>query len=177
MNTELTMLTWTLVLAFVQILAFDIARTGQYGLKWNTGPRDEEMPPLSAMAERLRRAQNNLFETLPLFIAAVLIAHVAGKESSTTALGAQIYFLGPRGLSAPLCLWRASSAFAGLAGQHSGSLDDLLGPFGRLILRFGAGPSDPPLFGPIPSNSRDRDRAADFSAPCPSHCAVGPRPR
>ena len=31
MNTELTMLTWTLVLAFVQILAFDIARTGQYG--------------------------------------------------------------------------------------------------------------------------------------------------
>ena len=94
MNTELTMLTWILVLAFVQILAFDIARTGQYGLKWNTGPRDEEMPPLSAMAERLRRAQNNLFETLPLFIAAVLIAHVAGKESSTTALGAQIYFWG-----------------------------------------------------------------------------------
>ena len=55
---------------------------------------DVLMPPLSAMAERLRRAQNNLFETLPLFIAAVLIAHVAGKESSTTALGAQIYFWG-----------------------------------------------------------------------------------
>jgi uncharacterized MAPEG superfamily protein len=94
MNTELTILAWTLVLAFLQILAFDFARTGQYGIKWNTGPRDEEMPPLSAMAERLRRAQDNLFETLPLFIAAILIAHVADKETALTALGAQIYFWG-----------------------------------------------------------------------------------
>jgi uncharacterized MAPEG superfamily protein len=94
MTIELKMLAWTLVLAFVQILLFDIARTGQYGLKWNTGPRDEEMPPLSPHAERLRRAQNNLFETLPLFIAAVLVAHVAGRENGTTALGAQIYFWG-----------------------------------------------------------------------------------
>ena len=54
MTLELKMLAWTLVLAFVQILLFDIARTGQYGLKWNTGPRDEVMPPLSARAERLQ---------------------------------------------------------------------------------------------------------------------------
>jgi uncharacterized MAPEG superfamily protein len=94
MTTELTMLAWTLVLAFIQILLFDFARTGQYGLKWNTGPRDEEMPPLSPRAERLRRAQHNLFETLPLFIGAILIAHVAGRDSRTTALGAEIYFWG-----------------------------------------------------------------------------------
>jgi uncharacterized MAPEG superfamily protein len=94
MSIELKMLALTLVLAFIQILLFDVARTAQYGLKWNTGPRDEEMPPLSAQAERLRRAQNNLFETLPLFIGAVLIAHVAGRENGVTALGAQIYFWG-----------------------------------------------------------------------------------
>ena len=47
MTIELKMLAWTLVLAFVQILLFNFARTGQYGLKWNTGPRDEAMPPLS----------------------------------------------------------------------------------------------------------------------------------
>jgi uncharacterized MAPEG superfamily protein len=94
MTIELKMLAWTLVLAFVQILLFDMVRTAQYGLKWNTGPRDEAMPPLDARAERLRRAQDNLFETLPLFIAAVLIAHVAGRENQTTALGAQIYFWG-----------------------------------------------------------------------------------
>ena len=94
MTIELTMLVWTLVLAFVQILLFDIARTSQYGLTWNTGPRDETMPPLGPMAGRLKRAQYNLFETLPLFIGAVLIAHVAGKESQITAIGAQVYFWG-----------------------------------------------------------------------------------
>jgi uncharacterized MAPEG superfamily protein len=94
MTTELTLLAWTLVLAFVQILLFDVARTGQYGIKWNTGPRDEEMPPLSAVANRLQRAQNNLFETLPLFIGFVLIAHVADIHTSKTLLGAQLYFWG-----------------------------------------------------------------------------------
>lgn len=94
MTTELTMLAWTLVLAFVQILLFDVARTRQYGLNWNTGPRDETMPPLTPVAERLRRAQDNLYETLPLFIAAVLIAHLAGRDSRWTAIGAQIYFWG-----------------------------------------------------------------------------------
>ena len=59
------------------------------------------MPPLSPVAERLKRAQDNLFETLPIFIAAVLIAHVAGRETSHTALGAQIY-LGARVLYVPL---------------------------------------------------------------------------
>ena len=94
MTFELTILAWTLVLAFVQVLAFDIARTGQYGLKWNTGARDEEMPPLSPMANRLQRAQNNLFETLPLFIAAVLIAHVADRNSDLTHWGSLIFLIG-----------------------------------------------------------------------------------
>ena len=92
MTIGLMMAAWTLVLAFAQILLFDIARTAQYGLKWNTGPRDGEMPPLSDRAQRLKRAQDNLFETLPLFLGAVLIAHVAGRESEVTALGAQLYF-------------------------------------------------------------------------------------
>ena len=104
MTIGLMMAGWTLVLAFVQILLFDIARTSQYGMKWNTGPRDGEMPPLSPRAERLKRAQDNLFETLPLFLGAVLIAHVAGKENETTALGAQIYFWA-RVAYVPLYAW------------------------------------------------------------------------
>ncbi len=94
MTFELTMLAWTLVLAFVQILLFDFARTGQYGLKWNMGARDEAMPPLSPVAERLRRAQDNLFETLPLFIGAVLIAHVAGRNGDLTHWGTLVYLAG-----------------------------------------------------------------------------------
>lgn len=94
MTIELKLLAWTLVLAFVQILLFDFARTGQYGLKWNTGARDDKMPPLGAQAERLKRAQDNLFETLPLFIGFVLIAHAAGVHTTSTVLGAQLYFWG-----------------------------------------------------------------------------------
>lgn len=101
MTVELTMAAWVLVLAFVQILLFDFARTSQYGMKWNTSARDGQMPPLSASAERLQRAQNNLFETLPLFLGAVLIAHAADIHTPTTALGAQIY-LGARVLYVPL---------------------------------------------------------------------------
>lgn len=94
MTTELTLLAWTLVLAIIQVFAFDFARTGQYGLKWNTGARDAEMPPLSPVAERLRRAQHNLYETLPLFIGVVLILHVAGVSTAATVLGCQLYFWG-----------------------------------------------------------------------------------
>ncbi len=101
MTPALYALAWTLVLAFIQILAFDMARTKQYGLDWNTGARDEAMPPLSPVAERLKRAQDNLFETLPLFIAAVLIAHVSGREAAVTGIGAHV-FLAARVLYVPL---------------------------------------------------------------------------
>lgn len=94
MTTELTLLVWTLVLAFVYIIAFDVVRTRQYGAKWNMGPRDAKMPPLSPVAERLGKAQANLFETLPLFIAAVLIAKGAGISTPKTVLGAELYFWG-----------------------------------------------------------------------------------
>ncbi len=94
MTIEMKMLAWTLLLAVVQILLFDVARTGQYGVKWNTGPRDDKMPPLSATADRLSRAQNNLFETLPLFIAAVLGLHMLGISTPKTELAAQLWFWG-----------------------------------------------------------------------------------
>lgn len=92
MTTELTILARTIVLALVYIIALDVVRTGQYGLKWNTSARDEAMPKLSPIAERLVRAQANLFETLPLFAIAVLVAHLAGVHSRWTVIGAQLYF-------------------------------------------------------------------------------------
>ena len=100
---ELTYLAWALVLAVVQILWTDVARTGQYGLKWNTGARDEEMPPLKPMGARLFRAQSNLFETLPLFAAAVLIFHAVHPDSSSalSQWGARLYVWG-RVLYVPL---------------------------------------------------------------------------
>ena len=92
MTTELTYLALTLLLAVVQIFLPAVGRTLQYGAKWNAGPRDAVMPPTNAVTGRLERAQANLYETLPLFIGAVLIAHVAGEDGFLTYWGATLYF-------------------------------------------------------------------------------------
>lgn len=94
MTPEFILLAFTLGLALVQILAAGAARTAELGAKWNAGPRDGETPPPGKLAGRLKRAQDNLFETLPLFIAAVLMTEVAGKTGELSALGAHLYFFG-----------------------------------------------------------------------------------
>jgi uncharacterized MAPEG superfamily protein len=91
MSTELTVLGLTLVLALVQILLPTLLRHGETGIAYNAGPRDEPVPPVGAVTGRLRRAQANLFETLPLFASAVLIAHVAGREGALSLWGAWLY--------------------------------------------------------------------------------------
>ena len=92
MTPELTYLAATLILAVVQIFLPAVGRTRQFGAKWNAGPRDGVMPPGGPVTGRLERAQSNLYETLPLFIGAVLIAHVTGAESALTLWGAALYF-------------------------------------------------------------------------------------
>jgi len=94
MTPEFIMLAFTLILALVQIGAAAVARTAELGGRWNAGPRDEDVPPPGKLAGRLMRAQANLFETLPIFAAAVIMAHIAGKEGQLTALGAHLYFFG-----------------------------------------------------------------------------------
>lgn len=94
MTTELRLLGWTLVLALVQILLPAHFRNRETGIAYNTGPRDDAGPPVGQLTARLRRAQQNLFETLPLFAAAVLIAHVAGREGASTLWGAWLYAVG-----------------------------------------------------------------------------------
>ena len=94
MTPEFIMLAFTLILALVQIGAAGMARTAELGAKWNAGPRDAAAPPPGKLAGRLMRAQANLFETLPVFIGAVLIAHVAGANGAWTSWGAGLYFCG-----------------------------------------------------------------------------------
>ena len=93
MTPEFILLAFTLILALVQIGAAAIARTAELGAKWNAGPRDGDNPPPGKLAGRLMRAQANLFETLPIFIGAVIMAHIAGKDGTIlTFLGAHLYF-------------------------------------------------------------------------------------
>jgi uncharacterized MAPEG superfamily protein len=101
MTTELMLLGWTVVLALVQIMLVAGLRTGETGLDYNMSARDAPAPPMRPVTARLKRAQDNLFETLPLFAAAVLIAHVAGREDALTLWGSWAYF-GARVLYVPL---------------------------------------------------------------------------
>jgi uncharacterized MAPEG superfamily protein len=94
MTPQLTILGWTLVLAIVQILLPGFARTRETGVAYNAGPRDDPGPPVGKVTGRLQRAEKNLYETLPLFIAAVLIANLAHRDGPLTLWGAGLYLAG-----------------------------------------------------------------------------------
>lgn len=102
MTPEFVALAFTLILALVQIFAAGAARTAELGPKWNAGPRDGEAPPPGKLAGRLMRAQANLFETLPLFIGAVIMAHVTGKDGGALTLWGTHLYLFARVLYVPL---------------------------------------------------------------------------
>jgi uncharacterized MAPEG superfamily protein len=94
MTIELRMLALSIVLGLVHIILNASTATTQYGLDWNTGPRDTAMPPLHGVAGRLQRALQNFVESFALFAAAVLAAHAAGRHNALTHWGVQLYFWG-----------------------------------------------------------------------------------
>ena len=101
MTTELIVLAWACLLAIVHLWLPIRAKTRQYGLKWNMGPRDEAREGAGPMAGRLERAQANYYESFPLVAAAILIVSVADLETRWTAIGA-ILWLGARIVYLPL---------------------------------------------------------------------------
>lgn len=78
-------------LLLVHILIATHLKTNQYGVKWNIGARDEGVPPPTPLTGRMVRAQANFQETLPIAIIALLGIVIAGRTSSTTALGGWIW--------------------------------------------------------------------------------------
>jgi len=101
MHTEILILAWGAVLLFVHIFAAGQVKTRQYGTKWNTGARDESLPPMAPLTGRLVRAQANFQETFPVAIVALLGVVLAGRTGNTTALGGWIW-LGARLVYLPL---------------------------------------------------------------------------
>jgi uncharacterized MAPEG superfamily protein len=93
-TVELKMLTLSVVLGIVQIVAASHAASLQRGYRWAASPRDEKVPPLMGVAGRLDRALRNFLETFPLFAAVVLAAQLSDTHNALTGLGAQLYFWG-----------------------------------------------------------------------------------
>jgi uncharacterized MAPEG superfamily protein len=86
------MLSLSIALGLLQIVAASHAASLQRGYRWTAGARDEALPPLSGMAGRLERALRNFLETFPFLAVAVLMAHVTNTHNWMTEWGVQFYF-------------------------------------------------------------------------------------
>lgn len=93
MKPELSLLVWSVLLAFVQMLIAVQGAMGQVGLMPLFGNR-EGMPEIKGWGGRAVRAHRNMLESLVLFAALVLIVAVTGKSNNMTLLGAQLFFWG-----------------------------------------------------------------------------------
>ncbi len=91
MTTELALLAWAVVLGLVHAVATGQLGLLQHGAAYAMGPRDEQKE-LTGIGARVQRAFANYMQTFPFFAAAVLMAHVAGRHSWLTVVGAQAYF-------------------------------------------------------------------------------------
>jgi len=93
MSPDLKILVWTVALAFIEVVVAVLGANAQVGLGMLAGNR-EGLPPLVGFAGRARRAHHNMMESMPLFIALVLVAQIAGKTNSATLTGAELFFWG-----------------------------------------------------------------------------------
>ena len=93
MTTDLMMLVWSAVLCVVLALPYTLGMVGRVGLPKMAGNRHDVPEPEGWMG-RSKRAHYNLIENLAPFAALVLVAHVSGAASPTSALGAQLFFWG-----------------------------------------------------------------------------------
>lgn len=91
MTTGLTMLLWSAVLAFIQMLVAAAGAQLQVGARVLAGNR-ENLPATTGWAGRAQRAHRNMVENLILFAILVLVAEAADRTNVVTDLGCQIFF-------------------------------------------------------------------------------------
>jgi uncharacterized MAPEG superfamily protein len=120
MTTALNYLALTLVLAMVQVGLTAACKRRQDGTQWAVGTRDNEHPGYTGVAPRMVRAQANLYESLPIFIGAVLLVHITGHEGALATWGAAIFFWARLAFipayAYGLVPWRTLVWFAGVVG-------------------------------------------------------------
>src|SRR6266576_1718924 len=82
MQTELTMLGWSIALGLAGVLLAAGMTTGQRGLRWNVSNRDGTAPPITGAAARATRASSNFLETFVFFAAAALAVALTNRGSA-----------------------------------------------------------------------------------------------
>lgn len=91
MSKELTLLTWSVALAIVQLLVAFVAAMLEFGLPDVPGGRDKP-PPANSFSGRAQHAAQNMLQSLAPFAALVLVAEIANQTNPSTGLGAQVFF-------------------------------------------------------------------------------------
>jgi uncharacterized MAPEG superfamily protein len=92
MTTELWLLVASIILGLVQLIAASHLISFQYGYGWTASSREEAVPPLRGLANRVDQATTNFLETFPFFAALVLTAHFSNHHGLLTLWGAHLYF-------------------------------------------------------------------------------------
>ena len=91
MSQELTMLAYSVGLLFILVLVQAFSGIASVGLQPLADSRDG-LPPAKGFHARAGRCVDNHREGLTLFAPLILIAAVSHVSSSTTILGAQLFF-------------------------------------------------------------------------------------
>ena len=91
MTVELKYLTWVTLLTAFMWVPYILNMIMVRGLVDAVGyPQNPE--PLAPWAARMKKAHYNAIENLVVFASLVIVAHLAGVNSETTALACNIYF-------------------------------------------------------------------------------------
>ena len=94
MTVELWMLAASIALGMFHLIVSSHLISWQRGYRWTASSREEDVPPLHGLANRVDQATTNFLETFPFFAALVLLARVTDHHSLLTAIGAHLYFWG-----------------------------------------------------------------------------------
>ena len=94
MTTDLQYLAGSTALTFVMLLSASLIRARAWTLQGTllaVGNRDA-LPEPTPLSGRADRAARNMLENLVLFVAALLVARLAGAEPATVASASAIFF-------------------------------------------------------------------------------------
>ena len=92
MTAEFGLLVASIVLCLLHLIVSSHLISWQRGYRWTASSREEDVPPLRGLANRVDQATTNFLETFPFFAALVLLAHVTNHHTLLTVVGAHLYF-------------------------------------------------------------------------------------
>ena len=84
MTTELQFLAATVVLGLLHLVVDSHLISFQLGYRWTASSREQLVPSLRGVANRVDQAYTNFTETFPFFVAVVLAAHFADRNDALT---------------------------------------------------------------------------------------------